>query len=60
MARKKNKKDSKKAVLELNLGEHTQRLRAIPGTAGDLLKAILVWLAAGILLFALIWLTLGR
>lgn len=42
------------------MAEHTSRLRSIPGTPGEMFRQVLIWLAAGILLVALGWLTLGR
>jgi hypothetical protein len=54
------KKSRKKAVQELQLTEHAARLRSLPGSAGEMLKTVLIWVAAGIVLMALAWLTLGR
>jgi hypothetical protein len=59
MAKKKNKSKNK-AVLELDMVEHAQRLRAIPGSSWEIIKTLLVWLGAVIILSALLWLTLGR
>ncbi len=59
MARKRNK-NKNKAVQELDMTEHANRLRAIPGGLGEMIKTVLIWLAAGVILSALAWLTLGR
>ena len=59
MARKTNKHKNQ-AVQELDMTEHASRLRSIPDSAGEMIKTILIWVAAGIVLMALAWLTLGR
>jgi hypothetical protein len=59
MARKTNK-NKHKAVQELDMTEHAARLRSIPGSASEMIKTVLIWVAAGIVLMALAWLTLGR
>jgi hypothetical protein len=59
MARKTNK-NKNKAVQELDMTEHAARLKSIPGSAKEMIKTVLIWVAAGIVLMALSWLTLGR
>ncbi len=57
---RKRNKSRNKAVQELDMTEHAQRLRSIPGGPGEMIKTILVWVAAGVTLGALVWLTMGR
>lgn len=59
MARKKAKAKTEEQ-LELDMADHASRLRSIPGAPGEMIRQVLIWLAAGILLVALGWLTLGR
>lgn len=52
---------SRKAVKqELDMADHAARLRAIPGNPWEIIRGLIIWLAAGVLLFALVWLALGR
>lgn len=46
--------------LELDLAEHSTRLRTLPAGSRDALRQALVWVAAGILLVALSWMAIGR
>jgi hypothetical protein len=46
--------------LELDMADHLTRLRAIPARPQEFIRQVLLWLAAGVLLVALGWLTLGR
>lgn len=57
---KRRKRVPKDVQQELDLAEHTARLRALPGAPWEMLRTLVVWVAAGILLFALAWLALGR
>ncbi len=57
---KRRKRIPKDVQQELDLAEHTARLRALPGTPWEALRTLTVWIAAAILLFALAWLALGR
>jgi hypothetical protein len=50
----------KNTKLELDMAEHSVRLRSIPAGAKEVLRQALVWVAAGILLIALGWMALGR
>jgi len=50
----------KEVKQELDMAEHASRLRALPGGPWELARSVLIWLAAGIILFALGWLALGR
>ena len=59
MARKKSR-EKKPVRQELDMVEHAARLRALPAGPWDVLKKLVIWLAAGILLSALGWLALGR
>ncbi len=45
---------------ELDMAEHATRLRSIPAGTGEFLRQVLIWIAAGVLLFALGWLALVR
>jgi hypothetical protein len=45
---------------ELDMAEHANRMRSLSGSPGDMMRGVLVWLAAGIILFALGWLAIGR
>ena len=60
MNKPKRKPRKRNLVQELDLADHTDRLRSIPGNPGEALRQILIWIAGGILLVALAWLALGR
>ncbi|MEW6517545.1 MAG: hypothetical protein AB1439_11665 [candidate division FCPU426 bacterium] len=57
---KRRRQEAKDVQQELDLAEHAARLRALPGTPWEALRTLAVWVAAGILMFALAWLALGR
>ncbi|MCD4812070.1 hypothetical protein K8S19_00030 [bacterium] len=45
---------------ELDMADHASRLRSLPANPWEAARGILIWLAAGVVLFALGWLALGR
>ena len=57
---KKSRRPQKPLQQELDMVEHAHRMRLLSGTTWDTVKSVLIWLAAGILIFALGWLALGR
>ncbi len=57
---KKKSQPKRKVVQELDLADHTTRLRSIPSGPAEALRQLLVWMAAAILLAALGWMALGR
>lgn len=56
----KKRRLKKPANQELDMTEHSSRLRSLPGNPWEAARGILVWLAAGVILFALGWLALVR
>lgn len=50
----------KNTKLELDMVEHSSRLRSIPASPRDMIRQALIWVAAGILLFALGWMAVGK
>jgi hypothetical protein len=56
----KDSKTGKEVVQELDMAEHSARLRALPTTNWEVVKKGLVWLVGFILLSALGWLAIGR
>jgi hypothetical protein len=57
---KKHKQPKRKHIQELDLADHTTRLRSIPSGPIEAMRQLLIWVAGGILLFALGWMALGR
>lgn len=57
---KRVRRPKKPIKQDLDMAEHANRLRSLSGAPGEMLRSVLIWLAAGIILFALGWLALGR
>jgi hypothetical protein len=57
---KKGPKSNKTIKQDIDMIEHASRLRALPGGTWEAVRRILVWLAAGVILFTLGWLALSR